>query len=181
MYTLLYSKWITNKDLLYSTWNSIQCDLPAWMGEGFGGEWIHVHVWLFTWNHHNTVNPLCVCMCDPKGCNLPGSSVHGIFPGKNTGAGCYFLLQGIFPTQGLNPRLLLGRQMILYHWATWESYTLIITLAYGFRQLDIVAAEIVSDQVLAYFPWGKGKIAPVIMKRWRGEARFTLAFLAGHV
>ena len=24
------------------------------------------------------------------------------FPGKNTGVGCYFLLQGIFPTQGLN-------------------------------------------------------------------------------
>ena len=28
------------------------------------------------------------------------------FPGKNTGVGCYFLLQGIFPTQGWNPRLL---------------------------------------------------------------------------
>ena len=27
-------------------------------------------------------------------------------PGKNTGVGCCFLLQGIFPTQGLNPRLL---------------------------------------------------------------------------
>ena len=27
-------------------------------------------------------------------------------PGKNTGVGCHFLLQGIFPTQGLNPRLL---------------------------------------------------------------------------
>ena len=35
--------------------------------------------------------------------------------------------------------------------------------------MDIVAAEIVSDQALAYFPWGKGKIAPVIMKKWRGE------------
>ena len=105
IYTLLYSKWITNKDLLYSTWNSIQCDLPAWMREGFGGEWIHVHVWLFTWNHHNTVNPLCVCTCDPKDCNLPGSSVHGTFPGKNNGAGCYFLLQGIFPIQESNPCL----------------------------------------------------------------------------
>ena len=31
------------------------------------------------------------------------------FPGKNHGVGCYFLLQGIFPTQGSNPRLLLGR------------------------------------------------------------------------
>ena len=28
------------------------------------------------------------------------------FSGKNTGAGCHFLLQGIFPTQGLNPYLL---------------------------------------------------------------------------
>ena len=27
-------------------------------------------------------------------------------PGKNTGVGCHFLLQGIFPTQELNPRLL---------------------------------------------------------------------------
>ena len=28
------------------------------------------------------------------------------FPGKNTGEGCHFLLQGIFPTQGSNLRLL---------------------------------------------------------------------------
>ena len=26
-------------------------------------------------------------------------------PGKNSGVGCHFLLQGIFPTQGLNPGL----------------------------------------------------------------------------
>ena len=31
----------------------------------------------------------------------------GVFlPGKNTGVGCHALLQGIFLTQGLNPRLL---------------------------------------------------------------------------
>ena len=28
------------------------------------------------------------------------------FPGKNTGVGCHFLLEGNFPTQGLNPCLL---------------------------------------------------------------------------
>ena len=27
------------------------------------------------------------------------------FPGKNTGMGCHFLLQGIFPTEGSNPHL----------------------------------------------------------------------------
>ena len=38
----------------------------------------------------------------PLGYSPPGSSVHGISPGKNTGVGCHFLLQWIFPTQGLN-------------------------------------------------------------------------------
>ena len=46
IYTLLYLKWITNKDLLYSTWNSAQCYVAAWMGGEFGGEWIHVYIWL---------------------------------------------------------------------------------------------------------------------------------------
>ena len=36
MYTLLYLKWVTNKDLLYSTVNSAQCYVAAWMGGGFG-------------------------------------------------------------------------------------------------------------------------------------------------
>ena len=35
-------------------------------------------------------------------------------PGKNIGVGCHFLLQGIFPTQGLNLSLPNCRQ-ILYH------------------------------------------------------------------
>ena len=35
-------------------------------------------------------------------CSRPGSSVHGDSPGKNTGVGYHFLLQGIFPTQGSN-------------------------------------------------------------------------------
>ena len=38
MYTLLYLKWITNKDLLYSTGNPAQCYVAAWMGGEFGGE-----------------------------------------------------------------------------------------------------------------------------------------------
>ena len=38
MYTLLYVKWITNKDLLYSTWNSAQCYVAAWIGGGLGGK-----------------------------------------------------------------------------------------------------------------------------------------------
>ena len=36
-------------------------------------------------------------------CNPPGSSVHGIFLGRNTKVVCHFLLQGFFPSQGSNP------------------------------------------------------------------------------
>ena len=45
-HTLLYLKWITNKDLLYSTGNSVQCYVAAWTGEEFEGERIQVYVQL---------------------------------------------------------------------------------------------------------------------------------------
>ena len=45
-------------------------------------------------------------LCYLLDCCPPGSSVHGIFPSKNTGAGYHFLLQGIIPIQGSNPDLL---------------------------------------------------------------------------
>ena len=36
----------------------------------------------------------CLTLCDLEVCNLPGTSVHGNSPGKNTGVGCYALLRG---------------------------------------------------------------------------------------
>ena len=56
----------------------------------------------------------CLTLYNPMDCSLLGSSVHGKYPGKNTGVGCHAFLQGIFPTQGSNLGLLHGRQ-ILYH------------------------------------------------------------------
>ena len=47
----------------------------------------------------------CLTPCNPMDCSLPGSSVHGNSPGKNTGVGCHALLQGIFPIQESNPGL----------------------------------------------------------------------------
>ena len=52
MYTLLCLKWITNKDLLYSTGNSAQCYVAPWMGGAFRGEYIHVYVWLSPFTVH---------------------------------------------------------------------------------------------------------------------------------
>ena len=60
------------------------------------------------------VTQSCPTLCDPMDHSPPGSSVHGDSPGKTTGVGCHALLQGLFPTQGLNPGPLHCRQ-ILYH------------------------------------------------------------------
>ena len=62
--------------------------------------------------------PLCLCMSVLSRSIMSNAlRPHGLlptrllcpwdFPGKNTGVGCHFLVQGIFPTQG---------SMCLLHW-----------------------------------------------------------------
>ena len=50
----------------------------------------------------------CLTLSDPMGCSMPGFAVHGILQARILE---YSLLQGIFPTQGLNPWFL-----HLLHW-----------------------------------------------------------------
>ena len=47
----------------------------------------------------------CLTLCDPTDCSPPGSSLHGIFQARIL-EWVAILLQGIFLTQGSNPRLL---------------------------------------------------------------------------
>ena len=47
----------------------------------------------------------CPTLGNPVDYSQACSSVYGDSPGKNTGEACHALLQGIFPTQGLNPGL----------------------------------------------------------------------------
>ena len=61
----------------------------------------------------------CPTLCDTMDSNLPGSSVHGNSPGKNTGVGCHALLQGIFPTQGSN--LALPHCRWILYCLSWEK------------------------------------------------------------
>ena len=60
-------------------------------------------------------SPLCVhakslqlhlTLCYPMDSGQPGSLCPWDFAGKNTRVGCHVFLQGIIPTQGLNPCLL---------------------------------------------------------------------------
>ena len=53
---------------------------------------------------------LCPTLCNPMDYSLPDSCPCN-FPGKNTGAGCHFCPQGIFPVQGLN-----SCRFHLLHW-----------------------------------------------------------------
>ena len=70
-----------------------------------------------------------------------GTSVHGDSPGKNTGVGCQALLQGIVPTQGLNPGLLHCRWILyrLSHQGSWwltinrTEQTLMTTYDKGYK------------------------------------------------
>ena len=72
-------------------------------------------------------SPSRVWLLQPNRLQPAGLRSPWDFPGKNTGVGCHFLLQGIFPTQWLNPSLLLGR-WILYHWTIWEALRLPMAL-----------------------------------------------------
>ena len=57
-----------------------------------------------------------------QGAGYREQMVH--FPGKDTGVGCHFLLQGISPTQGSNPSLLphcIGRQILDLGAHRWEA------------------------------------------------------------
>ena len=48
----------------------------------------------------------CPTLLQPHGLQSSRLLCPWNFPGKDTGVGCHFLLQGIFTTQGSNPRLL---------------------------------------------------------------------------
>ena len=72
-------------------------------------------------------------LCYLMDCSLPGSSVHGDSPSKNAGVACHALLQGLIPTQGLNPSLLHCR-WIFYHLSHQGSPRIQEWVAYPFSR-----------------------------------------------
>ena len=71
-----------------------------------GGKWTLRTLWgkgcMSQCVRAKSLSQSCLTLCNPMNCSSPGSSVHADFLGKNTGVGYHTLLQGIFPTQGLN-------------------------------------------------------------------------------
>ena len=72
------------------------------------------------------VTQSCPTLCDPT------DSTRLLrpwdFPGKSTGVGCHFLLQGIFPTQGSNPGLPHCSQT-LYHLSQQGAFSITILIS----------------------------------------------------
>ena len=77
-------------------------------------------------------------------------------PGQNTGVGSLSFLQGIFPTQRLNPGLLHCRQ-ILYQLSHKESPPILAWVAYPFSSinyyciLDVIILKCAEVRFLAYY------------------------------
>ena len=77
---------------------------------------------------NRNIRSVCVCsvaksypiLVTPPWTTAHQASLSMGFARKDTGVGCHFLLQGIFPTQGSNLHLLHCRQ-IIYCWATREA------------------------------------------------------------
>ena len=101
---------------------------------------------------------LSLSLCHSMDYSLPSSFVHGNSPGKTTGVVCYALLQGILPTQGLNPRLrratLIGRFFTTS--GTWEALLYILT-SYIFEKNSAVRRtanfKVHCQFLLSFFPF----------------------------
>ena len=71
-----------------------------------------------------SVTKLCLTLCDPMNCGMPGSSVYGISQARILEWVAISYSRASSQPKESNPHLLhllLGRQ-ILYHWATWKAH-----------------------------------------------------------
>ena len=113
----------------------------------------------------------CLTFCDPMDCSPPDSSVHGNSPGRNTGVGCHALLQGIFPTQGLNSCLL--------HVLHWQAGSLPLVLPRKpqgvqlFIALLLFSRSVVSD---SFRPYGLQHTRPPSPSPSRGVCPSSCSF-----
>ena len=92
----------------------------------------------------------CPTLCNSIECSQPSSSVHGDSPNKNTGVGCYALLQGIFPTQGLSPGLPHCR-WICYRLSHQGTQWILEWVAYPFSWVSSLIQEV--NQHLLHYRW----------------------------
>ena len=62
------------------------------------------------------------------------------FPDKNIGVGCHFLLQGIFPTQGVNLASPEAPALPLSHWGHYFMQYLLVNYPYSHGNVKTLKA-----------------------------------------
>ena len=87
----------------------------------------------------------CPTLCDPMDCSPPGSSVHGILQAIE--------IQGFFPTQGLNLRLL--------HLLHWQAGSL--PLEPPGSQLHVIKARVRVALPMPILQVGKWRPSPYLL------------------
>ena len=88
------------------------------------------------WKTNESSCPTHVWLCGPMDHSSPGSSVHGIFPGKRTGLGCISFSRGSSWLRNQTCASYIG-SYILYHWATWEA----LSWLFFYKLLELLAWE----------------------------------------
>ena len=105
----------------------IQCrgcrSRPWWSGytsfpEETSRTLVHVYV---------SVAQSCPTHCDPVDCSPPGSSVHGIFQARKMEWVAISSSRGSSRLRDQTCIVCVGRQRILYCWATWEAHRTLVS------------------------------------------------------
>ena len=89
------------------------------------------------------------------------------FPGKNTGMGCHFHLQGIFLSQGTNQCLLHCRWILylLSHQGSLQAYTFVkirTSLKHNWLRPLSFSSNFSSCWILGQWPWAFLKVREII-------------------
>ena len=99
-------------------------------------------------------------------------------PGKNTGVGCHFLLQGIVPIQGLNPHLL-----SLLHWqagslttSTWEAWVYSLSWHIKQRSIGFISAS-PGGSVIKNLPANEGDMGLILGQEDPLEKKMSTYFI----
>ena len=91
---------------------------------------------------------LCLTLCDPVNCSLPGFSVHGILQARILEWVTISFSRGIFPTQGLNLGLPHWRQDSATPWIAEHQASLFITISQSSLRLTSIESVMPSSHLI---------------------------------
>ena len=86
--------------------------------------------YVYIYTHSVLLAQSCPTLCEPTDCSPPCLLSPWSSPGKNTGVGYHLLLQGIYPTQGLNPALLHCRHIYTHIYIIVKYFICICIMEY---------------------------------------------------